>query len=254
MAVAHVVGGLTLDEGRMFRSHLLECTACRARVGELRAIAHDLADVERDERRERAAQRTETKEREGEAAEPAPPTGPRVRWRTTVVVIVALGALMALSSWNFVLRTQIDAARQLLSQHREAVKVLQDGTRWTIVQEPDDGAGTVSTLDGEMVLVVDGLTDEPHVLYLRDEDLRTIGPDPIEPVRPTDGALFFYLPDGSRVDEIDNVLVVRSDRVRPDPQDAGPTVFEAELPDEGSLPPLNNRVEPEFAPVGASGP
>lgn len=252
MAVAHVVGGLSLDEGRMFRSHLLECTACRARVGELRAIAHDLADVERDERRERAVRRTETKEREGEAAEPVPATGSRFRWRTTIIAVVALGALMALSSWNFVLRTQIDAARQLLPQHREAVKVLQDGTRWTVV----DGDGTVSTLGDAMVLFVEGLADEPHMLYLQNDQGRTIGPDPIEPIPPTEGAIFFYVPDESRVnvDEIDNVLVVRSDRLSPDPQDAQPTVFEAERPDGDALPPLNGQGDLELTPAGASDP
>ena len=57
MAVAHVLGGLTPAQGRTFRSHLLECADCRARVGELRAIAHELAGVERDEERERAALR-----------------------------------------------------------------------------------------------------------------------------------------------------------------------------------------------------
>jgi hypothetical protein len=233
MAVAHVVGGLSLDEGRMFRSHLLECTACRARVGDLRAIAHDLADVERDERRERAAQRTETKEREGEAAEPADATGPRVRWRTTVVVIVALAALMALSAWNFMLRSQIDVALQLLEEHRDGVDVLRDGTRWTIVQEPaENGGSAVSTLAGEMVVVVEGLDDEPYVLYLEDGAGQ---PTPIGPLRPTaEGLIFRYLHEGDvPVDEIANVLVVRSDRVQ-DPEGTERTVFEAERPGAGS--------------------
>jgi hypothetical protein len=257
MAVAHVVGGLSLEEGRMFRSHLLECTACRARVGELRAIAHDLADVEKDERRERAAQRTETKEREGDAAELAPSPGPQLRWRTTIVIVVALGALMALSAWNFVLRSQIDVARQLLEDHRGGVDVLRDGTRWTIVQEPEENSGsTVSTLDdGQMFIVVEGLDDGIYSIYLQDRAGDPIGTARGEQVRPTaEGSIFRYFSadDDITVDEVANVLV-RSDDLQRDPARAERTVFEAERPDGDALPRLDDGVDPESQTIGTSG-
>src|SRR5688572_33317351 len=63
LAVAHVLGGLDDSEGRVFRSHLLECGTCRARVGELRAISHDHADVERVELPRRPALAIATKRR-----------------------------------------------------------------------------------------------------------------------------------------------------------------------------------------------
>jgi hypothetical protein len=103
LAVSHVLGGLSESDGRVFRSHLLDCQQCRARVGELRRIANDLADVERDERRVRAAKAIETKRREDEdedeADEPLPPTrGSRI------MLLVGLVALIGLLSWNILLR------------------------------------------------------------------------------------------------------------------------------------------------------
>ena len=79
LAVTHVLGGLSESDGRVFRSHLLDCPQCRARVGELRRIANDLADAERDERRMRAAKAVETKRRDDddEEVEPEEPRSPR---------------------------------------------------------------------------------------------------------------------------------------------------------------------------------
>src|SRR5690606_6579052 len=104
--------GLSLDQGRVFRSHLLECSACRARVGELRAIAHDLADVERDERRIRTAKRTEKKAEQEDEDAPAGPS--RLSGRLTLLVAAGLTVLMALSVWNFMLRGRLQHAEEAM--------------------------------------------------------------------------------------------------------------------------------------------
>lgn len=245
MAVAHVVGGLTLDEGRMFRSHLLECTACRARVGELRAIAHDLADVERDERRERAAKRTDTKERHDDEAEAVPAPAVRGRGRATLLIGVGLAVLMALSSWNFVLRSRLEHAESVVALQLRAVAVLQDGTPWRTL--PSAGAeGQVSTLDRDLVLMVHGLTGTTYGIYLLDADGETIHR---AQVTATDGTLFEYVDDAEELPAAEQLLVVRSDRLPPDP---GATVYAAErvTADDGAAPEADHGQQ--LAPVGAT--
>lgn len=223
MAVAHVVGGLTVDQGRMFRSHLLECTACRARVGELRAIAHDLADVERDERRLRTAKRTETKSHDGDDAE-TPPPGPRLGGRLTLLMAAALTILMALSAWNFVLRGRLQQSEQMMTLLRQSVTVLQDGQVWTTVQNSGSTAdGQVSTLDQDMVIMVDSLAEPQYAIYLlgpNDEIIyRTM-------VEATNGMIYEYVVNRSAVDTADRVLVTRTDQLTQNP-DGETTVFEA---------------------------
>ncbi len=136
LAVSHVLGGLSESDGRVFRSHLLDCQHCRARVGELRRIANDLADVERDERRVRAAKAIETKRREDEdevdADEPVTSTrGSRV------AVFIGFLLLVGLASWNFLLRdenaeqaTRLEGAQittDLLIENREALHTSPTG-------------------------------------------------------------------------------------------------------------------------------
>lgn len=248
MAVAHVVGGLSLDEGRLFRSHLLECTACRARVGELRAIAHDLADVERDERRERAAKRTETKERRDDEAEVAPAVPGRLRWRTTLLIGLGLLFLMALSSWNFVLRSRIEQAQDVIELQRRAVTVLQDGTPWRTLTT-SGGGGQVVTLDGDMVVMVDGLSGTTYGIYL----LNAQGaPIHRQQVTATNGTLFEYVDVADELPSAEQLIVVRSDRLLPDPDGAGPTVYSAERVASDEVPAdvdARQRVEP----VGGTG-
>lgn len=229
MAVAHVVGGLSLDEGRVFRSHLLECTACRARVGELRAIAHDLADVERDERRVRAAKRTETKAREGdESEEPAPPAN-RLRGRVTVLIAAALTVLMALSAWNFLLRSRLQEAQERAASLRRAVPVLDDGQEWRVTSTSTQGIeGRVATLDQQMVVMVSGLVDRVYGLYLLSEDS---SPVRVASVQAADGVIFEVIDDAS-VLAATEVLLMRSEQVTADP--TGSSVFEATFDDDAS--------------------
>jgi len=247
--VAHVVGGLTLDEGRLFRSHLLECTACRARVGELRAIAHDLADVERDERRERAAKRTDTKERPDDEAEAVAPPATRFRGRTTLLLGIGLVLLMALSSWNFVLRSRLEHAEDLMALQRRAVTVLQDGTPWRSL--PSSGAeGQVVTLDRDMVVMVHELTGTTYGIYLLNAEGETIHR---AQVTATNGTLFEYVDDAVVLPAAEQLLVVRSDRLLPEPGGAGPTVYAAErvTSDDDAMPEADQGQQLE--PVGETG-
>lgn len=222
MAVAHVVGGLSLDDGRLFRSHLLECTACRARVGELRAIAHDLADVERDERRERAARRTETKAREGQEPDLPEPPVRRLNKRTTLLVAAGLVALMALSSWNFLLRGRLQDAETKMSQLRESVAVLRAGDLWQPLKTATGVDGEVRDLEGDLVVRVDGLTDGTYGLYLLDERDRVVDRRLFEA---TNSLLYGFIPDLPDLESARTVQLVRTDELLPEP--SGSPVFEA---------------------------
>jgi hypothetical protein len=231
MAVAHVVGGLTVDQGRMFRSHLLECTACRARVGELRAIAHDLADVERDERRIRTAKRTETKSHEDEP-DASTSTTPRLSGRAILLVAASLTILIALSVWNYTLRGRLDQTKDEISDLRESVVVLKDGQAWETVQTSEstvDGVdGQVRTLENKMVVMVDGLIERPYVIYLLRSDDRTSHHIKVEA---TNSMVYQYVGNNDvAVESADRVLLIRTDEPTSNP-DLTALVFEARRPD-----------------------
>ena len=236
MAVAHVVGGLSLDEGRLFRSHLLECTACRARVGELRAIAHDLADVERVERRERAARRTETKAREGQEPELPDPPVRRLTGRTTLLVAVGLVLLMALSSWNFLLRGRVEEAETRMAQLRESVTVFRDGKEWQQLSAASGVEGQVSTFEGDLVVMVDGLANGSYGLYLLDSGERVVERQLFEAAN---SMLYGYMPDVPNLEAARVVELVRTDELLPEP--SGSPVFEA-TQDEASITPAPETV------------
>ena len=163
LAVAHVLGGLDDSEGRVFRAHLLECGNCRARVGELRAIAHDLADVERDERRVRAAQAIETKRRETEeevdaVIEPMP--SPR---SSRITVVVGLILVIGLSLWNFTLRGAL-TVQEARNRNLEEMGVLaESGSPWTIVQSSSEVDGSVKSSESRFLVTVNGL--DPDQIY-----------------------------------------------------------------------------------------
>lgn len=125
LAVSHVLGGLSESDGRVFRSHLLDCPHCRARVGELRRIANDLADVERDERRVRAAKAIETKRREDDEEVDAdePVTSTR---GSRVAAFFGLLLLVGLASWNFLLRDTINEQYHRLEEARITTDLLVD--------------------------------------------------------------------------------------------------------------------------------
>jgi hypothetical protein len=221
MAAAHVLGGLDESEGRDFRSHLLECPICRARVGELRALAHDLADVERDERRVRAARAVETKRHahghDGEGDEPSRPSRPRI------ATILAVAAILALSAWNLTLRETSARVARDMDRSAEAASVLEFGTAGTVLQRAGSIRAQAKTDGGSLVLLVDGLDDERlYMLYLVNADGRAVFR---APVRATRGRLFSLIdfPEGS-----ERVLLMRPTEQAPQEM-SGETLFEATL-------------------------
>lgn len=241
--MAHVVGGLSLDDGRLFRSHLLECTSCRARVGELRAIAHDLADVERDERRERAAQRTDTKAREGEEPEVVAPASNRLRTRTTLLIAAGLTVLMALSSWNFLLRGRLQEAQRQATQLRESASLLQSGEEWrTVATATSSVAGQVRTRGDALVVLVEKLAyGADYWLYVYDAQGQQIH---LSGASANKGVIYEYrtgLPSAHRVE------IVRAERPTRPP--TGTTVYEATLGSD-EQPRSDTEQDAQVQPVG----
>jgi hypothetical protein len=152
MAVAHVLGGLDASQGRLFRSHLLECADCRARVGELRAIAHDLAGVERDERRDRETKAVETKRREATEAEVTPRSadpGRASRWLILALVVVVVG----LSAYTFLLQGNLNRAEQALAQRTTASAALEHGEPLAVGYRAPTVTATAK-LNGEQIVVL----------------------------------------------------------------------------------------------------
>lgn len=221
MAVAHVLGGLDDDTGREFRSHLLECGDCRARVGELRALAHDLADVERDERRLRAARAVETKRRGREADEEQPSAPPG---RSRLVALMVVGAILALAAWNFTLRGNVDRLESALDASMAAAALLEFGEPGVVVQSATGVRGQVKGSEETMVLLVDGLDDERlYGLYARTDSGEVVYRRPAEP---TGGRLFLMLP---RPRDAATILLT-APQGPPAGEPSGLTVFEAQLP------------------------
>jgi hypothetical protein len=168
LAVTHVVGGLDDSEGRVFRAHLLECSDCRAQVGELRSIAHDLADVERDERRVRAAKAIETKRRETAEDELDDDQITASSRASRIAVVVGLVVVIVLSAWNFTLRGRI---AELVAANGRAVQasgVLEFGQKWDVVAQNGGLQGTVKQLgDSLAILIVKARTDRVYGVYIQ---------------------------------------------------------------------------------------
>ena len=157
LAVAHVLGGLDDSEGRVFRAHLLECGSCRARVGELRAIAHDLADVERDERRVRAAQAIDTKRREADDEGEEPVEALPSARSSRITVVVGLVMILGLSLWNFTLRSTQEVLKAENAQLRKGSSLVNIGTPWEITRRLPDVEASLKSDDTSFVLTIDGL-------------------------------------------------------------------------------------------------
>ena len=230
LAVAHVLGGLDDSEGRVFRSHLLECGNCRARVGELRAIAHDLADVERDERRVRAAQAIDTKRRESEdeADEPVDPApSPR---SSRITVIVGLVLIIGLSLWNFTLRGALTVAE---GHNRRLVHmgvIAETGESWEVVRSAPNIDGTVKYKGNEAVVTVDGLDPEQRYgLYVQTVDGAVASSYEFTPEQ---GRLRrpVALPDDAVRVTVTDPVDVDGDVARPAGTPTGEHVFEAVKP------------------------
>ena len=232
LAVAHVLGGLDDSEGRVFRAHLLECGSCRARVGELRAIAHDLADVERDERRVRAAQAIDTKRRETEdevdvAVEPLP--SPR---SSRITVVVGLILIIGLSLWNFTLRSAMTVQDAANRQTDEMVAIAMTGEAWQV--DPVAGVdAAVKSIDQRFVVVVSGLDPKQlYGLYVEDADGTVILSE--TPGVDDDGRVFRPFVLAADAEPTTIILTNPSDTdgvvAKPGPEATGERVFEATPP------------------------
>ena len=149
LVVGHVLGDLPGADASRFRSHLLGCRGCRARVAELRGIAADLADAERDELA-RAQVRTETPRRVDQRAEPFPTGGQRITVRhvtVATVVVVLLAAAMAF--WNLHLR-EVSATYLAVAQDRgSTLESFANGLPLELELAP--GISGLAVADGEQV-------------------------------------------------------------------------------------------------------
>lgn len=232
MAVAHVLGGLDESDGRVFRSHLLQCPECRAHVGELRALAHDLADVERDERRVRSAKSVETKRREDtdqededDAALPPPATARVPR----LLVLAGVLVLMGLGAWNLTLRNTLANQEAIVATVTDAAELLEFGDEVAWQAHADGVDATLRTDGGRLVLLVTGLVDDDaaHAIYQLDGDDNVVASEPVEV---SDGRLYYLVPlhaDGRRL------VVTRPVQSLPD-HPTGQEVLEATLPAQRS--------------------
>jgi hypothetical protein len=222
MAVAHVLGGLDQSDGVIFRTHLVDCSNCRARVGELRALAHDLADVERDERRVRATKAVETKRRErGEDGVPDEP--PEALFRPRLMTVIGIAAILALAAWNFTLRGTVERFGREIDRRVDAAAALEFGTAGEVLEVARGVRGQAKTDRGSLVLLVDGLSDgQVYGLYLLDSADKPVF---WTAVTPREGRLFSLVdfPEGS-----ERVLLTQSENP-PGAEPDGETVFSASL-------------------------
>lgn len=180
LAVRHVMGALEQAEASAFRSHLLDCQDCRARVGELRSIASDLAGVERDERRERAAKLVETKERESDDATPddGEPYGSARGGRAMVLVGVLL--IVVLSIWNFVLRGQNEGLTAALDAEQGSAEVINFGEAWESPVEAAGVEGIARVETGALAVMVRGTDDRaPYLVNLYDAEGQLQASEPV---------------------------------------------------------------------------
>lgn len=222
MAVAHVLGGLDESEGRLFRNHLVACTDCRARVGELRALAHDLADVERDERRVRAARALETKRREVRSGEDDPDEPPR-SYRPRILTVLGVSAILALTAWNFTLRGTLEQVGQDLDRSVDAGAAMATGAAGEVLQQEPGVTGLAKVQDGSVVVLVDGLVDgRVYGLYLLDGDGEVLFRAPVQ----SKDARLFSMVDLERGAQR---LILTLPEGVPGANPSGTTVFEADL-------------------------
>jgi hypothetical protein len=149
LVVGHVLGDLPETDASRFRAHLLGCRECRARVAELRGIAADLADAERDELA-RARVRTEAPRRVDQPDASLPTTGPRITVRhVTVAAVVVVLLSTAMAFWNLYLR-QANADYLDVVEARDAtLEGLASGLPLEL--ELASGVSGLAVADGEQV-------------------------------------------------------------------------------------------------------
>lgn len=194
MAVSHVLGGLDEAAGRVFRSHLLKCPDCRAHVGELRALAHELADVERDERRVRAAKAVETKRRQddgGEGEDGGSGTPATIGRLPRLIALAGVLLLVGLAGWNLALRTTVANQEARVDTVTDAAALLEFGEEVPWVSSSEDLDVVVKTRDQRLVLLVVGLENAVYGIYQLNRDDNVVASQPAEV---DDGRLHYIVP------------------------------------------------------------
>jgi hypothetical protein len=181
-AVRHVMGSLDEAESSTFRSHLLDCQDCRARVGELRSIASDLVEVERAERRERAAKLVETKEREADHDDDLDDEDePRSSGRLLVVVGITL--IVVLSVWNFVLRGQNESLSDYAMALQDSAETINFGDAWAVEEEAPGVEGIARDEAGWLAVMVRNTDDDAtYQLKRYDRDGALLGSATVDSV------------------------------------------------------------------------
>lgn len=225
MAVTHVLGGLNSNDGRMFRSHLVDCHQCRARVGELRAIAHDLADVERHERRSSERRSVETKPVEIDVDDVGEGESPPSR-RLFVVAIGGLLLLIGMLSWNFVLRNNNNRLAGQSARLESAAAGVAFGQQWE-VSYPDAGSsarGAVASTEDGVALLLQNAEDTRHQLSFEARGGDQVGETRV--FTPSDGRWLGTIADVP--EEAERLVITRSSASTQDP--AGVMVLDADAP------------------------
>ena len=154
LAVGHVLGGLDQHDSSEFRTHLVGCRRCRTHVAELRRLADELSQVEREER-QRAATMLEVAE-ETDAEEPTRPSPwHRAGVRASVALLV-LVVMVGLLFWNLHLRRVNSILETLATSRSEVIRILSEGDPLEV--EAADGVGAAAARSGdEIALSVHGL-------------------------------------------------------------------------------------------------
>lgn len=149
LVVGHVLGDLPDPDASRFRSHLLGCRDCRSRVAELRGIAADLADAERDELA-RARVRTETPRRVDRRDEVGRAGGQRISVRhVTVAAVVVVLLAAAMGFWNLHLRATAAVYLAVAEDRGDTLEALAAGEPLELALA--SGLRGVATADGERV-------------------------------------------------------------------------------------------------------
>ena len=126
LALDHVLGGLSGRAASEFRSHLATCRDCRSRVAELRGIAAELGEIERDER-SRARLQTEVARRDESDHQPAEPTRRLTLGHVTIATVVVLLLAAGVAFWNLHLRTVLGAYESVVTSQSDALDDLASG-------------------------------------------------------------------------------------------------------------------------------
>lgn len=171
LALDHVLGELSGRRASAFRSHLGTCGDCRSRVAELRGIAADLGEIERDER-SRARLRTEVARRDDLEHAQATPTRRLTIGHVTLAAIVVLLLAAGIAFWNLHLRTQVDAYASVVSSQSDALRDLATGVE-VDVRLRDGVSGRFVATDDRVAFSLAGLQLRPRemaAVWVTDDD------------------------------------------------------------------------------------